>query len=61
MTMAIIPKYVKEIVLHKLKDSMLQEGKEIPDVKEIGINGGRAGINGGRVTSPYQSKPSTQT
>jgi hypothetical protein len=40
---------------------MLQEGKEIPDVKEIGINGGRTGINGGRVTSPYQSKPSTQT
>jgi len=33
--MATIPEYIKEIVSHKLKDSMLQEGQEILDVREL--------------------------
>jgi hypothetical protein len=35
MTMATIPVNVKEIVLHKLEDSMLQEGQKIPYVREL--------------------------
>jgi hypothetical protein len=35
MTMTTIPVNVKEIVLHKLEDLMLQVGQKIPYVKEL--------------------------